>query len=101
MLRRWLEALIEDTALGSQMRFVAGPRQCGKTTLARSILGSHDSAQLLFNGDIPAVRRRYREDSLFYRGLVGERRGPWVCFDEIHKQHRLEQRSQGHLRRRR
>ena len=78
---------MEDPTWGSKMRFVAGPRQCGKTTLARALLTRHHSDELLFNWDIPAVRRRYRDDSLFYRSLIVDSRAPWVCFDEIHKDH--------------
>ena len=67
------------------MRFVAGPRQCGKTTLARAVLRRHDSERLLFNWDVPDVRRRYRADSLFYEAELHDIRTPWACFDEIHK----------------
>jgi predicted AAA+ superfamily ATPase len=67
------------------MRFVAGPRQCGKTTLARTILERRRSGELLFNWDVPSVRRRYREDTLFYRSPMKGLRAPWACFDEIHK----------------
>ncbi len=88
MITRWLEALIEDPSLDPKMRFVAGPRQSGKTILARSILQKHRSEGLLFNWDVPSVRRRYREDSLFYRTEMKGLRKAWACFDEIHKQRR-------------
>jgi predicted AAA+ superfamily ATPase len=68
------------------MRFIAGPRRSGKTTLARAVLQKHRSAGLLFNWDLPSVRRRYREDSLFYRTEMKGLRKAWACFDEIHKQ---------------
>jgi len=72
--------------LFSKMRFVAGPRQSGKTTLARTILAGRGSPDRLFNWDAPETRRRYRQDTLFYREAVKGLRKPWVCFDEIHKQ---------------
>ena len=53
--------------------------------LARAILRRHDSERLLFNWDIPDVRRRYRADSLFYEAELHDIRTPWACFDEIHK----------------
>lgn len=86
MLTRWLQALVEDPILDPKMRFVAGPRQCGKTTLAHAILTRHRSQNLMFNWDVPATSRRYREDTFFYRGLMRGVRKPWICFNEIHKQ---------------
>lgn len=87
-MERWLEEVLEEPAWGFKMRFVAGPRQCGKTTLARAILERHGSAELLFNWDIPSVRRLYREDTLFYRQSMKGKRLPWACFDEVHKDRR-------------
>ena len=84
-MERWIEKVLEEPVWGSKMRFVAGPRQCGKTTLAGAILERHRSSKLLFNWDMPSVRRRYREDSLFYRSPMKGVRAPWACFDEIHK----------------
>lgn len=88
MLERWLEPVLEDPALDPKMRFVAGPRQSGKTTMARAILSRHDSENLLFNWDVPATRQRYRHDTLFYRGPAKGKKNPWLCFDEIHKERR-------------
>jgi predicted AAA+ superfamily ATPase len=60
--------------LKKKMVFISGPRQVGKTTLAKSILKT-DSSYL--NWDIPAHR-----ESILRRELpVTEM---W-CFDEIHK----------------
>jgi predicted AAA+ superfamily ATPase len=86
MLERWVAPVLEDRALDPKMRFVAGPRQCGKTTLARTILARHRSEDLLFNWDVPETRRRYRQDTLFYRAAASRIDEPWLCFDEIHKQ---------------
>ncbi len=86
MIERWLASIVEDRALDPKMRFVGGPRQSGKTTLARTILARHRSEHLLFNWDVPETRKRYREDSLFYRAATKGRRNLWICFDEIHKQ---------------
>src|SRR3989304_3135156 len=86
-MERWIEKILEEPVWGPKMRFVAGPRQCGKTTLARTVLERHHSSELLFNWDVPSVRRRYREDTLFYRPLMKGLRAPWACFDEIHKDH--------------
>jgi predicted AAA+ superfamily ATPase len=60
--------------LKEKMVFITGPRQVGKTTLARHILGKHDG---YLNWDIPADRAR----------ITGHDfpRTPLVVLDEIHK----------------
>jgi len=82
---RWVQKLLTDPFLGRKMRFVGGPRQCGKTTLAKAILKKKASEKLYYNWDVPEVRRRYHQDSLFYRRDLSRRKAAWVCFDEIHK----------------
>ena len=63
--------------LARKMVFVAGPRQVGKTTLARSLEGA-DPGYL--NWDIPEHRQRILESELPPGNL-------WI-FDEIHKYRR-------------
>jgi hypothetical protein len=60
--------------LRRKMVFVAGPRQVGKTTLARRVPGA---ARGYLNWDVPADRERILRGELPPSGL-------WV-FDEIHK----------------
>ncbi len=73
MLKRYLQdQVIQD--LRKKMVFISGPRQVGKTTLARSII--KNSASYL-NWDIPAHRQ-----AILKRQLPAE--NLW-CFDEIHK----------------
>lgn len=65
--------LVED--LKEKMVFLTGPRQVGKTTLARRLLGKHAAAYL--NWDIAEHRRRI---------LAGDLpASPFWVFDEIHK----------------
>lgn len=85
MLHRWWDSLLSDDAFGQKMRLLGGPRQCGKTTLAKEILAAHGSDQLYYNWDIPEVRKRYRQNSFFYRQDLRNRKNQWICFDEIHK----------------
>ena len=68
------------------MRFVAGPRQAGKTTLARQKLQEAKSDALYYLWDLRSVRERYKENELFFTadGITAKRKW-WVCFDEIHK----------------
>ncbi len=69
-------AVLDDLAL--KMVFVAGPRQIGKTTLAKDIIGGHFKETAYFNWDNRQERRRLMS-------------GQWpaaaqlVILDEIHK----------------
>ena len=58
------------------MVFLVGPRQCGKTTLARQIMGKTGGAY--FNWDVEEHRRVLRQ------GALPEKASLWV-FDELHK----------------
>ena len=71
--RRYLTAQVERD-LARKMTFVAGPRQVGKTTLARSLPGA-DAGYL--NWDVPEHRERILRREYPPAKL-------WV-FDEIHK----------------
>jgi len=70
---RYLTAQVGDD-LRRKMVFVAGPRQVGKTTLARSLPGARDG---YLNWDADAHRERILRNELPEADL-------WV-FDEIHK----------------
>jgi hypothetical protein len=72
-VRRYLEAQIRKD-LARKMVFVAGPRQVGKTTVARRLPGA---AQGYLNWDAPADRDRILRGELPVSRL-------WI-FDEIHK----------------
>lgn len=89
MIKRHLESLCLDPSVGRQMRFVTGPRQSGKTTLARHILSLNESSELYFNWDLREVRDTHKSDYGFIesplRNTSSRGRFPWVCFDEIHK----------------
>src|SRR2546425_3596212 len=62
--------------LREKMAFVAGPRQCGKTTLAEGLLKKWGGAY--YNWDVDAHRRVLRSSQ------VDEAAKLWV-FDELHK----------------
>lgn len=90
MIQRLLEHICFNPQFGRQMRFIAGPRQTGKTTLAKSFLNKVKNPSLYYNWDIRETRTRYKENSFFYMEDVykikrEKSRIPWVCFDEIHK----------------
>lgn len=71
--RRYLHAQVLAD-LSRRMVFVAGARQVGKTTLARSIPGGRGA---YLNWDVPADRER-----ILRRTLPP---GPFWAFDELHK----------------
>jgi hypothetical protein len=87
---RYLARTIVADALASRkVAFVSGPRQVGKTTLARSLLRD---PQNYFLFDDEGFRRRWTgspEESIAGRGP-----GP-VVFDEIHKDRRWKRKLKG------
>lgn len=88
MLRRVLAKVCFDPRFGRQMRFIAGPRQVGKTTLAKQFLKSKKSEIFYYDWDKRIVRSRFKEDPSFFHSdiLQGKKQGEtWIGFDEIHK----------------
>jgi predicted AAA+ superfamily ATPase len=79
---RYVAAPVEETLAERRMAFIAGPRQVGKTTLARSLIGGGGS---YFTWDLDRDRRRIlRADGPFWPAPPGPGR-PRVVLDEIHK----------------
>lgn len=89
MIKRHLEKICFDPKIGRQMRFISGPRQSGKTTLAKAFLADHDSSELYYSWDLRLVRDAFKADESFFESAIrkAKARGkmPWICFDEIHK----------------
>jgi predicted AAA+ superfamily ATPase len=87
----------EALAADKGMVFMAGPRQAGKTTLAK-IIAAGFANSLYFNWDIPDHRARLLQNPSFFTAL--KRRDdskPFIIFDEIHKVQRLEKLFKGRL----
>lgn len=80
--------IFDDSLIGLHMVFLAGPRQVGKTTLAKQWLKKKSCEHLYYNWDDVSTRHAYLKDSRFFEsparspGLPN----PWIVFDEIHKQ---------------
>ena len=67
-----------------KMVFLSGPRQVGKTTLARELLRRHGSG-LYFNWDLITDRKRLARDPYFFEKEPRGRKQLLLIFDEIHK----------------
>jgi predicted AAA+ superfamily ATPase len=89
MIKRHLEKICFHKEFGRQMRFISGPRQIGKTTLAKNFLHQKKFGQHYLNWDLRAVRDHYIVDPYFFETAIydtpKQRRPVWVCMDEIHK----------------
>lgn len=89
MISRNISEIAFSKEFGRQMRFIAGPRQSGKTTLAQDFLKTRGCLPLYYNWDNRAVRDRYLEDNHFYLqdmyNVNAKGLGKWLCMDEIHK----------------
>lgn len=79
------QQILEESLNSKEMVFLAGPRQVGKTTLARRVKKNY-STSAYTNWDIFADRERIVSDPEFFTKI--DRRDsspPLVIFDEIHK----------------
>ncbi|MBN1773564.1 MAG: ATP-binding protein [Deltaproteobacteria bacterium] len=87
---RYLEAAVRDDALADhKMAFLSGPRQVGKTTLARTLLSSPHNE---FSWDDQRFRIRWVKDPV---GAVADRGEGPILLDEIHKDRRWKSRLKG------
>lgn len=86
-MQRSLFSVAFSKEWGRQMRIITGPRQCGKTTLAKQKLEADQTSVLYYLWDLRSVRERYKANELFFTQdsppVPGVKQ--WVCFDEIHK----------------
>ncbi len=71
------------------MRFIVGPRQTGKTMLAKERLTQSGCEKLYYNWDKRDIRQAYRKESHFFAAdlynVAASADKPWICFDEFHK----------------
>ena len=72
------------------MVFLAGPRQVGKTVLAKQWLNKMGCSSLYYNWDDISTRQAYLADSRFFESRARSLGipDPWIVFDEIHKRNR-------------
>jgi predicted AAA+ superfamily ATPase len=71
------------------MRFVTGPRQTGKTTIAKQFLKKCGCETLYYNWDNRKIRDSYLRDNHFFSNDIYNTKSlcekRWLCMDEIHK----------------
>jgi len=83
--RRLYVRIWERLSKEKSMVFLSGPRQVGKTTLARIISRTFRN-RFYFNYDIPEHRKRLIENPSFFETMERKDPGtPLIIFDEIHK----------------
>lgn len=85
---RYLHNTIKELAFSrNKMAFISGPRQCGKTTLAKRYLLEREKNGAYFNWDNPNFRRQWVKDPLgLCKTLGSSDKGKAIfVFDEIHK----------------
>lgn len=83
--RTAIEIVGEIIELDKKMAFVSGPRQVGKTTLARQYQTQFGQG-LYLNWDIPTHQKRILTDPLFFEKENRDPGKPFlVVLDEIHK----------------
>jgi len=96
MRHRYLEAALANCAFAHRkMAFVSGPRQCGKTTLAKMLLRDR-GAGAYYNWDETEFRRRWTKSP---RSILPPSHSrstlPLIVLDEIHKAKRWKQSLKG------
>jgi uncharacterized protein len=87
MERRYLISTLDAIAFSSRkMAFVSGPRQAGKTTLAKMLLADRSSGRYA-NWDDVETRRLWAKDPklLAPKPDIASSRHPLLVLDEIHK----------------
>jgi uncharacterized protein len=91
MKSRYLKKLIcEDALKSNKMAFLSGPRQVGKTTLAKLLLGN--SKENYFNWDDQDFKKQWVKSP---KSAIGERGSGLIVLDEIHKDRKWKSRLKG------
>lgn len=81
MIARRLRPLIEDRLRHMSGVVLLGPRQVGKTTLAKQIAAKRKTAAIYLDLERPVDRRRLQDADAFLRAQTGK----LVVIDEIHR----------------
>jgi predicted AAA+ superfamily ATPase len=87
MNRLQSSSLFDPEVNAGKMIFLSGPRQVGKTFLAKKKLAETGGSSFYFNWDDPLVRRAYVKNPHFLKAPLARvaAKPQLVAFDEIHK----------------
>ncbi len=97
-IARFIEDLADDPVIADKMILVAGARQVGKTTTARTWLERAGLGHLYFNWDDEETRRKFRREAAFFESQArAAGHGPRLVFDEIHKMHNWKNLLKGYF----
>jgi len=95
MKKRSLSSPIEELAFGSgKMAFLSGPRQCGKTTLAKMLIRKRRNGAYR-NWDEITFRREWARDPSAALPRAGGKAVPLLVLDEIHKDRKWKRNLKG------
>jgi len=83
-IRRLAHDRVEDHLLDFPAVALLGPRQCGKTTLARELVAQLSAASYL-DLEKPSDRRKLEDPELYFRTQRSEREDVLFCLDEIQR----------------
>lgn len=90
--RVYFDLLLKHHFPHEQMLFLAGPRQVGKTTLAKTLLKKFGCEKLYYNWDDPVQKRSLKAQPFAFETLLPssttKQNNQIIVFDEIHKQAR-------------
>lgn len=85
MYSRYLESSLKDLCFKTgKMAFISGPRQCGKTTMAKLLLAERGKG-IYYNWDEIKFRRLWTKDPLSILPIPTKGIKPLVILDELHK----------------
>lgn len=92
-LEKWA---LTDPLFPAHMSFILGPRQVGKTSLARAYLEKKSQENThYFNWDDLRIQKKIRIDPYFFESLQITRKRTPLVFDEIHKMRKWKQYLKG------
>jgi len=85
---RYLESLINEVCFdANKMAFISGPRQCGKTTMAKLLLKQRGKG-VYYNWDETTFRRQWTKNPHLILPVLSashDKTKPIVILDELHK----------------
>lgn len=85
MYNRYLQSMLKDLCFKTgKMAFVSGPRQCGKTTMAKFLLSERGEGAY-YNWDETKFRRLWAKDPSLVLPTSQNDTKPLVILDELHK----------------